>query len=314
MVREAAFDASGTCASILRDERETALQPTGSDPPAVEQDPQLEQNLKDLLASDLASLTLGRLLGMVLSGVSLGERRAHLRDHDSELANGFFQRNVDVGSVAAPVRVPRTRSGALRPQVLPASYQRGYSEPSQELILGLLAAASSIDGVRRSLRQMAVSVPEADLQHVVDSLFEELALLNTRTLEPDCLVVSMDAKHIEVRSGKRLVRAAIHTAEGIDMQGRKQILSCQVREGAENLEHWLEVERNLLERGLRRVLRSRATTALGFRWSFPMRRLILGVLRSRRIETVRLPNAAVRGSGGTRATVCGCKPSSSRWM
>ena len=94
MVREAAFDASGSCASILRDERKTALQPTGSDPPAVEQDPQLEQNLKDLLASDLASLTLGQLLGMVLSGVSLGERRAHLRDHDSELANGFFQRNV----------------------------------------------------------------------------------------------------------------------------------------------------------------------------------------------------------------------------
>ena len=254
MVREAAFDASGFCASILRDERKSASQPTGSDPPAVEQDPQLEQNLKDLLASDLASLTLGQLLGMVLSGVSLGERRAHLRDHDSELANGFFQRNVNVGSVAAPVRVPRTRSGAFRPQVLPASYQRGYSEPSQELILGLLASARSIDGVRRSLRQMGVSVPEADLQHVVDSLVEELALLNTRTLEPDCLVVFMDAKHIEVRSGKRLVQAAIHTAVGIDMQGRKQILSCQVREGAENLEHWKEVERNLLDRGLRRVL------------------------------------------------------------
>ena len=76
------------------------MQPTGSDPPAVEQDAQLEQNLQDLLASDLPSLTLGQLLGMVLSGVSLGERQAHLRDHDSELANAFFQRNVNVGSGA----------------------------------------------------------------------------------------------------------------------------------------------------------------------------------------------------------------------
>ena len=173
VVREAAFDASGTCASILRDERETALQRTGSDPPAVEQDPQLEQNLKDLLASDLASLTLGQLL----------------------------------------------------------------------------ASARSIDGVRCSLRQMGVSVPEADLQHVVDSLVDELGLLNTRTLEPDCLVVFMDDKHIEVRSGKRLVQAAIHTAVGIEMQGRKQILSRQVREGAETLEHRKEVDR-----GLRRAL------------------------------------------------------------
>ena len=49
------------------------------------------------------------------------EAAGHLRDHDSELANGFFQRNVNVGSVPAPVRVPRTHSGAFRPQVLPAS-------------------------------------------------------------------------------------------------------------------------------------------------------------------------------------------------
>ena len=230
------------------------MQPPESDPPASGQDAQLEQNLKDLLASDLASLTLGQLLGIALSGVSLGERRAHLRDHDSELANGFFQRNVNVGSVAAPLRVPRTRSGDFRPQVLPPSYQRGYSESSQELILGLLASARSIDGVRRSLRQMGVSVPEADLQQVVDTLVEELDLLNTRPLDPDCLAVFMDAKHIEVRNGKRLVQAAVHTVVGVDMQGRKRILGCQVKEGAENLEHWKEVERNLLDRGLRRVL------------------------------------------------------------
>ena len=196
--------------SILRSERKTALQPPESDPPASGQDSQLELYLKDLLASDLASLTLGQLLGMVLSCVSLGERRAHLRDHDSE--------------------------------------------PSQKLILGLLASARSIDGVRRSLRQMGVSVPETGFQQVVDTLVEELDLLNTRPLDPHCLAVFMDAKHLEVRSGKRLVQAAVHTVVGVDMQGRKQILGCHVKEGAENLEHWKEVERNLLDRGLRRVL------------------------------------------------------------
>ena len=30
----------------------------------------------------------------------------------------------------------------------------------------------------------------------------------------------MDAKHIEVRSGKRLVQATIYTTVGIDLQGR----------------------------------------------------------------------------------------------
>ena len=99
-----------------------------------------------------------------------------------------------------------------------------------------------MDGVRRSLRWIGVSVPDADLPHVVD------------TLAPDCLVAFIDARHVEVRSSKQLVETAVHTAVGNDLQGRKRILSCPVREGAENLEHWKEVERNLLAGGLRRVL------------------------------------------------------------
>ena len=167
------------------------MQPTGSDPPAVEQDPQPEQNRKDLLASDLASLTLGCC--------SAWSSPASVSGNAGPIC-ATMTPNSPTGSSSA------TSTSAAW---LPARYQRGYSEPSQELILGLLASARSIDGVRRSLRRMGVSVPEADPQHVVDSLVEELALLNTRTLETDCLVVFMDAKHIDMRSGKRPVRAAV---------------------------------------------------------------------------------------------------------
>lgn len=48
-------------------------------PPATEQDSQLPQNLKDLLASALPTVTLGQLLGTVLSGVSLAEPQNWLR-------------------------------------------------------------------------------------------------------------------------------------------------------------------------------------------------------------------------------------------
>lgn len=65
------------------------MQPTDSDPPVIEQDSQLLQNLRDLPDSDLASMTLGQPPCKVLSNVSLGERQAHPRDHDSDLANGF---------------------------------------------------------------------------------------------------------------------------------------------------------------------------------------------------------------------------------
>lgn len=64
-------------------------------------------------ASDLTSLTLGQLLGMVLFGVSLGERRAHQNDHDSELANGSFQGAVNVAS--AGVSVPEATVTCILP-------------------------------------------------------------------------------------------------------------------------------------------------------------------------------------------------------
>ncbi len=88
----------------------------------------------------------------------------------------------------------------------------------------------------------------------MDSLAEELDLLNTRALDPDFLVIFMDAKHIDVRVGKRLAKAAIYTAVGIDMRERKRVLGCLVKEGGENLERWKGILRNLLDRGLRRVL------------------------------------------------------------
>lgn len=52
------------------------MQPPESDPAAAERDSHLPRNLQDLLASDLVSVILGRMLSMVLSGVSLGERQA----------------------------------------------------------------------------------------------------------------------------------------------------------------------------------------------------------------------------------------------
>ena len=54
------------------------MQPTDSDPPAIERDFQPAPNLRDLLASDLASLTLGQLLGMgAVAGRS--ESRSRIR-------------------------------------------------------------------------------------------------------------------------------------------------------------------------------------------------------------------------------------------
>ena len=47
-----------------------------------------------------------------------------------------------------------------------------------------------------------------------------------RPPEPALAVFCMDAKQIEVRTGKRMAKAATYTCVGIDLEGRKRVLTC----------------------------------------------------------------------------------------
>ena len=117
-----------------------------------------------MLGADLASLTLGELLGATLSSVCLGERQAYLEQSPSEVPNGFYQRKVNVGSLAVPLRVPRTRNADFRPQVLPKRYER--LEHWKEVLRNLLD---------RGLRRVLLFVQDAftGLARVTESLFPQ---------------------------------------------------------------------------------------------------------------------------------------------
>jgi len=152
------------------------------------------------------------------------------------------------------IRVPRTRSGDFRPATLPPAYQRGYSDETQGLLLSLLTSGRSVNAVKDALQKMGLSRSQQDLEAVANGLIEELDLRNSRTLEPDLLALFVDGKYVEFRDGDRLRPACIYVVIGLRRDGKKQVLTCLPRAGRENLEDWKFVLRNLIERGLRRVL------------------------------------------------------------
>jgi len=152
------------------------------------------------------------------------------------------------------MEVPRTRSGQFRPPSLPARYQRGFSEETQSLLLGLLSSSRSVSAAREALRKMGLSSSEQELEQIASGFMEELELRNTRPLDPDLLAVFLDGKYIEVRDGDRLKPACIYLVIGLGRDGKKRVLTCLSKSGRENLEDWKFVLRSLIERGLRRVL------------------------------------------------------------
>lgn len=114
--------------------------------------------------------------------------------------------------------------------MLPKRYGRGYPEESEHLILGLLASSRSIEAVRRLLRLMGVSVPKSELQAFVDTLSQELKLLNIEPLDTDYLAVFMDTKQVEIRKGERLVVCLNPLQQAARRRMREDLLCSTERE------------------------------------------------------------------------------------
>lgn len=214
----------------------------------------VNSEIERVMQSGLGDLSLRELMGLMLSGLGLAERKAYLARSSGDKANGFYERSLLVGSLPVELRVSRTRSGDFRPASLPAHYSRGYPEESQALLLGLLASSRSLNAAKDALRKMGLSSSEQDLDTVAAGLIEELELRNTRPLETDLLALFVDGKHIEIKDGDRLRPACIYLAIGLGRDGKKRVLSCLTKFGRENLEDWKAILRSLVERGLRRVL------------------------------------------------------------
>jgi putative transposase len=213
-----------------------------------------KSDIEKLLQSGLGDFSLRELLGAMLSNLAQAERGAYLQNQPQDKANGFYPRSLLVGSVPVEMEVPRTRSGQFRPPSLPARYQRGFSEETQSLLLGLLSCSRSVSAARQALRKMGLSSSEQELEQIATGFIEELELRNTRPLDPDLLALFCDGKYVEIRDGDRLKPACIYLVVGLGRDGKKRVLACLAKSGRENLEDWKLVLRSLIERGLRRVL------------------------------------------------------------
>ena len=210
--------------------------------------------LAEVLESGIGDLSVRELLGMLISSVGVSERKAYLSRATQDKANGFYDRNLQLGTIPVDIEVARTRSGRFRPAVLPAAYQRGYNDETQSILLGLLASGRSVNAVKEALGKMGLSSAKQDLDAIATSLIEELELHNSRPLDSDLAALFIDGKYVELRDGDKLRPACIYLVIGLGRDGKKRVLSCIVRHGRENLEDWKAVLRGLIERGLRRVM------------------------------------------------------------
>lgn len=203
------------------------------------------QDLPQLLQAGLTQL---------LTATLQKQRQFYLEDHPQDRANGYApSRTVDVGTTPVSFERPRTRQG-FYPPLLP-KHQRQLPQAYQDLLQNILLEAKSFAAARRTLQAMGLSYSPEQTEQLLQQLYQEAKDFFTRPLATDWLVLFADAKIIDLKDEHDQVKSAVHfLVLGLDLQGRKHVLSATTFWGHEVLEAWRQVLCELRNRGLTRVL------------------------------------------------------------
>jgi transposase-like protein len=215
---------------------------------------QVRRSFAGLTAESLAQMTVSQFLGQALNILFESERKLFLQESPDDKGNGAYRRQVVAGSLPLEVDVPRVRSGTFRPSLLPEKYARGFTDEMQALLTGLLASSRSVSAAKNSLSRMGLPYSGKDLDTVAKEFIEMVKLKNAAPLPADLLALYADVKLVDVREEDKVYSSSLYTVVGILPDGSKRVLLCKCINENENLDGWRTVFKNILERGLRRVL------------------------------------------------------------
>lgn len=131
------------------------------------------------------------------------------------------------------LEIPRDRQSTFDPQLI-ARYQRRFPG-FDEKIVSMYARGMSVREIIGHPRELyGVDVSPDLLSAVTDAVLDEIAVRQSRPLEPVYPLVFFDALRITVRDEGVVRNKAVHIALGLRADGAKEVLGLEQNEGAKH--------------------------------------------------------------------------------
>ena len=182
------------------------------------------------------------------------EREAFLKNHPDNKSNGFYPRNLSLSFANLNLKVPRVRFGnSFRPALLPEPWKR-VNKDYENLLLSFLTNGYKQEQIKNTLNLMNIPFSEDSLNTVIELIEEKLDAFRSQPLPREMFAVFIDGYWTKMRINKSIKEITIFLAIGIDFEGYKHVLGYWICEGRESIEFWTDVLKNLIARGLTRVL------------------------------------------------------------
>lgn len=214
-----------------------------------EYDIESAQDIQDAL-EDLLGGTIKEMMEAEMDE-HLGYGKSERSDND-DYRNGYKRKQINTSYGSMEIEVPQDRKSTFQPQVV-KKRQKDISDIDQKII-SMYAKGMTTRQISETLEDIyGFEASEGFISDVTDKLLPEIEEWQHRSLSEVYPVVFIDAIHYSVRSNGIIRKLAAYVMLGINLEGKKEVLSIQVGEN-ESAKYWLSSLNELKNRGVKDIL------------------------------------------------------------
>lgn len=205
----------------------------------------IQDALKDLLGGTIKEMMESEMEN------HLGYSRSERSDSD-DARNGYKQKQVNSSYGSMTIDVPQDRNSTFEPRIV-RKRQKDISDIDQKII-SMYAKGMTTRQISDTLMDIyGFEASEGFISDVTDKILPKIEDWQNRPLDTVYPVLYIDAIHYSVRDNGIIHKLAAYVILGINMEGRKEVLTIEVGEN-ESAKYWLSVLNSLKNRGVNDIL------------------------------------------------------------
>ena len=214
----------------------------------IESAEDIQDALKDLLGG-----TIKKMMEVEMDEhLGYGKSERIDRGKHTDYRNGTKRKQVNSSYGSFSIDVPQDRDSTFEPQVV-KKRQKDISDIDQKII-SMYAKGMTTRQISDTLMDIyGFEASEGFISDVTDKLIPKIEEWQNRPLDEIYPVIFIDAIHYSVRDNGVIKKLAAYVILGIDLEGRKDVLTIEVGQN-ESSKYWLSVLNTLKNRGVRDIM------------------------------------------------------------
>ena len=205
----------------------------------------IQDALKDLLGSTIKEMMESEM------DEHMGYQKSQRSDSDN-YRNGYKTKQINSSYGNMTIDVPQDRKSTFEPKVV-KKRQKDISDIDQKII-SMYAKGMTTRQISDTLVDIyGFEASESFISDVTDKIIPQIEEWQKRPLDSIYPVIFIDAIHYSVRDNGVIRKLAAYVMLGINLEGKKEVLTIQVGEN-ESAKYWLSVLNELKNRGVKDVL------------------------------------------------------------